>query len=630
VPPGFKVDLFAAEPDLANPVAFHIDERGRFYVVETFRLSTGVLDIRGRKGWPNSDFLKSAPTERRAGLSDELLDVDLASRLVDDRIAMLRKYMGTKVKDLTIESDRLRLIEDRDGDGKADQVTVFADGFSNIADGLGAGVLARIGDVYFANIPNLWLLRDTNNDGVADFRQSLHYGYGVRMGFLGHDLHGLRFGPDGKLYGVTGDLNRGRIGSPARIEQNTATTGSARVGGVFRINTDGSIPSDNPFINESDSDLHLWYSYGLRNSYGMAFDPLNGNLWYTENGPDKYDEIDRCPKGMNSGWLLIMGPDSRNATYSENNNTSYDATQLVNLAGSAYLDPEFSFKQPVGITAIQFLHSKRFPADLRDNVYVGDNNGGNIYYFKLKAARDEFVLKGTVADKVADNGTEVGKVLAGNGFSVITDMHVGADGYLYVTNLGTGKISRIRPVVDLLETNDFAVANGIVGAGGLEDLEESDDISMRLAPDPTSIHADTILASASFRLNELAPTSVTLDLESRCDGIVDQQILLHNVVTGAWDVLDDRRLTHLDRHHTLTLANPADYIRPSDKAIELRLVATAIDARTGSPGDTTLLGSPGGHTIPGTPTGAPSTGSKATLAKFHVWIDQLRMNVDYP
>ena len=445
-----------------------------------------------------------------------------------------------------------------------------------------------------------------------------------------HDGGVIQFGPDGKLYGVTGDLNRGRIGTPARIEQNTAATGSARVGGVFRINPDGSIPSDNPFINEADANLHVWYSYGLRNSYGMAFDPLNGNLWYTENGPDQYDEIDRCPKGMNSGWLLIMGPDARNASYSENNNQSYDASQLVSLAGSAYLDPEFSFKTPIGITAIQFLHSKRFPADLRDNVYVGDNNNGNIYYFKLKAARDAFVLKGTVADKVADNGTEVGKVLAGNGFSVITDMHVGADGYLYVTNLGTGKINRIRPVVDLLETNDFKVTNGVFAFGEVADLEESDDVSVRLAADPASTFPDSILATASFLLNELAPTSVTLDLESRCDSVVDQQILVHNVVTGAWDELDARRLTHLDRHHTLTLANPADYVRPTDKGIELRLVATAVDGKTGAPGDALLLGSGGGHTVPARPGGPPGTGSGPGPAKFHVWIDQLRMNVDYP
>ena len=443
-----------------------------------------------------------------------------------------------------------------------------------------------------------------------------------------HDGGVIRIGPDGKLWGVTGDLNRGRFGGDARIEQNTATTGSARVGGVFRLELDGSIPSDNPFVGESDSDLHLWYSYGLRNSFGMAFDPLNGNLWYTENGPDQYDEIDRCPKGMNSGWLLIMGPDSRNAKYWENNSTSYDASQVVNLAGSAYLDPEFSFRNPCGITAIQFLHSKRFPVDLRDDVYVGDNNNGNIYYFRMKAARDSFVLKGTIADKVADNGTEVGKVLAGNGFSVITDMHVGADGYLYVANLGTGRISRIRPKVDLLETTDFSVANGIFAFGDVVDLEESDDLSVRLACDSSATFPEQILASATFRLNEPDPKSVTLDLESRADGAVDQQILLHNVVTGAWDEIDSRRLTHLDRHHLLTIANPADYVRPQDFVMELRLIATSIDARTGT-SDATEIGS-GGRTAPGTPGGTPGTGSSPKRPKFHLWIDQLRMNVEYP
>jgi glucose/arabinose dehydrogenase len=443
-----------------------------------------------------------------------------------------------------------------------------------------------------------------------------------------HDGGVIRIGPDGKLYGVTGDLNRGRMGGTARIEQNTATSGSARVGGVFRINLDGTIPSDNPFINESDANLHLWWSYGLRNSYGMTFDPLNDNLWYTENGPDKYDEINRCPKGMNGGWLLIMGPDSRNAAYSENNNTSYDASQLVSLSGSTYVDPEFSFKTPIGITAIEFLHSKRFPVDLRDNVYVGDNNNGNIYYFAMKASRSAFVLKGSVADKVADNGTEVGKVLAGNGFSVITDMHLGADGYLYLTNLGTGVINRIRPVVDLVETNDFAVDAGVFAAGEVADLEESDDVSVRLAPAAASRQPDTILASATFHLNELLPKSVTLDVESHCDGSVDQQILVHNVVTGAWDELDLRRLTHVDRHHTLKLANPADYVRAADKVVELRLIAKSVVGGSGSTGDATQVGGSGGHTV--SAPGLPTTGARPLRPLFHLWIDQLRMNVEYP
>ncbi len=443
-----------------------------------------------------------------------------------------------------------------------------------------------------------------------------------------HDGGVIRIGPDGKLWGVTGDLNRGRMGSSARVEQNTATSGSARVGGVFRINTDGSIPSDNPFINEGDANLHLWWSYGLRNSYGMAFDPLNGTLWYTENGPDQYDEINRCPKGMNSGWLLIMGPDSRNAMYAENNNTSYDASQLVSLSGSTYVDPEFSFKTPIGITAIAFLHSKRFEVDLRDNVFVGDNNTGSLYYFKMKPARDSFVLKGTIADKVADNSAEVNKVVTGSGFSVITDMHLGADGYLYLTNLNSGEILRIRPVIDRVETTDFKVEKGILAAGEIADLEESDDVSVRLAPDMSADRPDLILATASFPLNEAQPKAVTLDVEAHCDFRVDQTIRVHNFKTGAWDEFDSRRLTHLDRHHHLTLANPADYVRTPDLAIEMQLVEMAVDSGT-APGNGTRTGT-GGHVLPGSPSGSPLTGGALNSAPFHVWLDQFRMNVEYP
>ena len=136
---------------LANPVCFAFDEKGRFYVAETFRLHDGVTDIRGHMDW---------------------LDDDLACRTVADRVAMCRSTLGDKFKDYDIEHDRVRLLEDTDGDGKADKATVFADGFHHAADGIGAGVLARKGNVWYTCIPDLWLLADTEGDRQGRRAQS--------------------------------------------------------------------------------------------------------------------------------------------------------------------------------------------------------------------------------------------------------------------------------------------------------------------------------------------------------------------------------------------------------------------------------------------------------------------------
>src|SRR5216683_4206831 len=186
VPKGFKVELFAAEPLLANPVCFSIDEKGRFYVAETFRLHDGVTDIRGHMNW---------------------LDDDLACKSVEDRVAMLKKFEGKNISNYARLSDRVRLLEDTDGDGRADKATVFADGFNNLPDGIGAGLLARKGSVYYSDIPNLWLLRDTTGRGVADVKKSLSYASGLR------NPQELVFDQYGNLW--TGD-NNSDAGDPAR------------------------------------------------------------------------------------------------------------------------------------------------------------------------------------------------------------------------------------------------------------------------------------------------------------------------------------------------------------------------------------------------------------------------------
>jgi glucose/arabinose dehydrogenase len=237
----------------------------------------------------------------------------------------------------------------------------------------------------------------------------------------------IAFGPDGKLYIIIGDLNRnGRL-------QNIATGAAADDSSVIlRLNADGSIPPDNPFASQGGA-LAKYYAYGIRNSFGMAFDPVTGRLWDTENGPSSYDEINLVRSGFNSGWLQIMGPDARDAQ---------SVSDLYQVTGSQYSDPEFSWLNPVGVTAIAFLNSTQLGAQYQNDVFVGDINNGNLYRFEPNATRDGFVLNGALADLVADDATERDAAVFGSGFGGITDLKVGPDGRLYVLSF-SGKIYAI-------------------------------------------------------------------------------------------------------------------------------------------------------------------------------------------
>lgn len=264
IPEGLKIELWAAEPMLANPVCMRADNRDRIFLVETFRHTSNVLDIRGHMDW--------------------LVD-DLACRTVEDRIALLRRKYGPNVRKFTYDDDRIRMIEDTAGVGKADKATVFASGFNKIESGLAAGVLPFHGSVYFADIPGIYLLKDTKGDGTADERQELSTGYGVHISFLGHDLHGLCVGPDHKLYFSIGD----RGTNAKAIDGSTAYLPDT--GGVFRCNLDGT---------------HLEiFATGLRNPQQLCFDDL-GNLMTGDNNPD-YGDPARwvyVVEGGDSGWRI--------------------------------------------------------------------------------------------------------------------------------------------------------------------------------------------------------------------------------------------------------------------------------------------------------------------------------------
>ena len=264
VAPGFRVQLFASEPDVANPVALAFDEQGRCFVVETFRRDKQVLDMREHKEW---------------------VEDDLASRTVEDRVAFLQRFARDGIRLFREESERVRLLVDGDGDGRAERATVFADGFDGLADGIAAGVLARRGDVWFTDIPNLWRLRDKKGSGRADERERVATGFGVHYQFTGHDLHGLRVGPDGRLYFSIGDR-----GLHVKTKEGRVLD-LPDCGAVLRCELDGS-------------GLELVHT-GLRNPQELAFDDA-GDLFTVDNNSDGGDlaRLVHVVEGADSGWCV--------------------------------------------------------------------------------------------------------------------------------------------------------------------------------------------------------------------------------------------------------------------------------------------------------------------------------------
>jgi aldose sugar dehydrogenase len=245
---------------------------------------------------------------------------------------------------------------------------------------------------------------------------------------------------DGNMYAVIGDLNN--EGMLQNIEDSKELSDSSVI--IKVKSTDGSALTDNPFVSIKKefptSQVDKYYGYGIRNSFGLAVDPVTGNLWDTENGDRDYDEINLVYPGFNSGWKQLMGP------ISESNIKEKD---LVILSGSYYGDPVFSLEPSLGITDIEFFNSKNLGNNYENNIFVGDINNGNIYYFKLNDSRTGFDFGSAVIEvgRISDE-EENDKLVWGNGFDGITDLETGPDGNLYILTFdessnGDGKIYRI-------------------------------------------------------------------------------------------------------------------------------------------------------------------------------------------
>jgi aldose sugar dehydrogenase len=304
----------------------------------------------------------------------------------------------------------------------------------------------------------------------------------------------LRFGPDGKLYIIIGDNGRRGMLQNLPFGPTQSLTGPAvqddQFGGpepddnhltgvILRLNDDGTTPTDNPFFNaqtnltgQAAANIKKVFAYGIRNGFGMTFDPQTGKLWNQENGDDAFDEINRVEAGFNGGWIQLMGPSSRISEFKAIEvargdslqqarwpphllaDTAADAlARLFMLPGAHYTEPEFSWKYAIAPAAMGFMRGRALGTQYDGDLFVGASRttllNGYLFRMKLTSDRRSFAFTDArLADKVADNNdkfdlTESESLLVGHNFGVVTDIETGPSGDLYAVSLTNNQVYEI-------------------------------------------------------------------------------------------------------------------------------------------------------------------------------------------
>ena len=305
----------------------------------------------------------------------------------------------------------------------------------------------------------------------------------------------IRFGQDGKLYIIIGD--NGRRGQLQNLPSGPTATGLGvtvpddQFGGpepdnahftgvIIRLNDDGTTPVDNPFFGvgndmggEDGANIARTYAYGIRNSFGLAVDPVTGGIWTQENGDDTFDELNRHTAGSNSGWIQFMGPSSRLSEFKSIEVSMFGGAlqqrrwpptrladspeeafaRLFMLPGAHYSEPEFSWRYAVAPAAIGFHTGRALGPQYQNDLFVGAARltleGGYLFHFNLTGNRRKIgVDDPQVEDRVADNNakfdiTESEEFLFGRNFGVTTDIQTGPNGNLYLVNLVGGEVYEI-------------------------------------------------------------------------------------------------------------------------------------------------------------------------------------------
>ena len=364
---GAEVKPFKWSGDLnvPDPTSVTFDEAGNAYVASTTRRKAGDLDIREHRLWIPDDVGLTSPADKLAFFQRELAPGKMKSgrgSLKDHN-----KDGSVDWKDLTFHQERIYKLTDTDRDGVADKLTIFAEGFNSPVSGIAAGVLYFDGWVYLTAIPDVWRLKDTDGDGVANLKEVIATGFGGHIAYAGHDMHGLRLGPDGRIYWTVGDKGANVVSKEGR------RFAYPHEGCVLRCEPDGS--------------GFEVFAHGIRNTQEIAFDTF-GNVIGVDNDGDQPKERERLMyllEGSDSGW--------RNQHQYQATDSRWMKENMWMPAGAA--DQPLSITPPIanysdGPAGFLFEPGHALDGDLRGHFILDQFPKGKMDAFTLVPDRDTF------------------------------------------------------------------------------------------------------------------------------------------------------------------------------------------------------------------------------------------------
>jgi aldose sugar dehydrogenase len=392
----------------------------------------------------------------------------------------------------------------------------------------------------------------------------------VPKGSGSHNGGAIKLGPDGNLYVPVGDLSQYDFTgvSNATLAQNIQNGSRPNLsGGILRMTQDGR--SVGGIIRDSFPES-LYFAYGIRNSFGIDFDPITGTMWDTENGPSFGDEINIVRPGFNSGWIQVQGiwhPDfGEGWVMGQPFNKS---GSLVDFDGKGkYSSPEFIWQDTVAPTAIKFLTSPKLGSQYENDIFVGDIKYGRLYHFDLNKNRTALQLNGTLSDKVWNGLEDLTPVLFGQGFAGISDLEVGPDGYLYVVSyahvctastgqeLSEGRIYKISPKTALtnVSNNTSVPSNTSYNSSIIGNITTS-NAPLNLSVPTTGNHDAILPVENKTYWSTPLPVNATY-------------------IEGSFRIMEDENETSKDKHAGLVWKEGNNktyyaFVRPGPKLISL-------------------------------------------------------------